>query len=221
MGGTMALLAPSLLSADLTDLTGALKAVSVEGVRMIHLDIMDGHFVPEITFGSGTVLWLKQKTKLELDCHLMVSNPEEQIPLFAKAGADWVTIHAECGHHLHRMLAYIHELGCKAGVSLNPATPLTNLAHILGDVDLVLLMSVNPGYGGQKFIPAVLPKIIKLRETINGAGLQTKIQVDGGVGPANIREIVNGGADIIVVGSAIFSSPDPSATAADLAKIIA
>jgi ribulose-phosphate 3-epimerase len=221
MGGFMALLAPSLLSADLTDLTGALKAVSVEGVRMIHLDIMDGHFVPEITFGSGTVLWLKQKTKLELDCHLMVSNPEEQIPLFAKAGADWVTIHAECGHHLHRMLAYIHELGCKAGVSLNPATPLTNLAHILGDVDLVLLMSVNPGYGGQKFIPAVLPKIIKLRETINGAGLQTKIQVDGGVGPANIREIVNGGADIIVVGSAIFSSPDPSATAADLAKIIA
>jgi len=217
----MAILAPSLLSADLANLADALKAVSVEGVSMIHLDIMDGHFVPEITFGSATVLWLKQKTKLELDCHLMVSNPEEQIPLFARAGADWITIHAECGPHLHRMLAYIHELGCKAGVSLNPATPLTNLAHILGDVDLVLLMAVNPGYGGQKFIPAVLPKIIKLRETIDGAGLKTRIQVDGGIGPANIREIVNAGADIIVAGSVIFSSPDPGATAADLAKIIA
>ncbi len=216
----MAILAPSLLSADLSNLAGALKEVSVEGVEMIHLDVMDGHFVPEITFGSSTVYWLRQKTKLELDCHLMVANPEEQIPLFAKAGADWITIHAECTYHLHRMLNYIHELGCKAGVSLNPATPLTNLAHILSDIDLVLLMSVNPGYGGQKFIPSVLPKVVKMRETIEAAGLDTKIQVDGGIDPANIREVVNAGTDIVVVGSAIFKSPDAGSTAADLAKII-
>jgi len=216
----MAQLAPSLLSADLSSLSGALKDVSVEGVSMIHLDIMDGHFVPEITFGSPVVYWLRQKTKLELDCHLMVANPEGQIPLFAKAGADWITIHAECGYHLHRMLKYVRELGVKAGISLNPATPLTNLAHILSDVDMVLLMAVNPGYGGQKFIPAVLPKIVKLRETIDTAGLKVKIQVDGGIGPTNIKEVVNAGADIVVVGSAIFKSPNPGSTASDLAKII-
>jgi len=201
--------APSILSADFSRLGEEIKAVEAAGADIIHVDVMDGHFVPNITIGPLIVEAARKATKLPLDVHLMITNPELYIGDFAKAGADYITVHAETAFHLHRLIQTIREhKGVKAAVALNPATPLTALDHILADLDMVLIMSVNPGFGGQAFIPSALQKIAALRKRIDEQGLKTEIEVDGGVKPANAAEIAKAGADILVAGSAVFGTKD-------------
>jgi ribulose-phosphate 3-epimerase len=204
-------IAPSILSADFARLGEEIKAVEAAGADLIHVDVMDGHFVPNITIGPLVVEACKRVTKLPLDVHLMIENPERYIADFAKAGADYLVVHAETGYHLHRLLQSIRELKVKAGVSLNPATPLEALDYVLGDLDMVLIMSVNPGFGGQAFIPSALEKIKRLRRTIDDRKLSVEIEVDGGVKPANGKEIADAGADILVAGSAVFGTKDYAA----------
>ena len=183
--------------------------MELAGADIIHVDVMDGHFVPNITIGPLIVEAARRSTKLPLDVHLMISNPELFISDFAKAGADYITVHVETAYHLNRLVQSIKEhSGVKASVSLNPATPLSSLDYILADVDMVLIMSVNPGFGGQAFIPSALDKIAKLRKRIDDLGLSVEIEVDGGVKPENVAAIINAGADILVAGSAIFSKKD-------------
>ncbi len=201
--------APSILSADFARLGDEIKAVEAAGADLIHVDVMDGHFVPNITIGPLIVAAARRATKLPLDVHLMITNPELYISEFAKAGADSITVHVETAHHLNRLIQSIKEhKGVKAGVSLNPATPLSSLDYVLADADLVLIMSVNPGFGGQAFIPSALDKIAKLRKRIDDSGLKTEIEVDGGVKPENAAAIVKAGADILVAGSAVFGAQD-------------
>ncbi len=205
-------IAPSILSADFSRLGEEIRAVEAAGADIIHVDVMDGHFVPNITIGPLIVEAARKATKLPLDVHLMITNPELYIADFAKAGADYLTVHAETAFHLHRLVQTIREhKGVKAAVALNPATPLEALDYILGDLDMVLIMSVNPGFGGQAFIPSALRKIAALRKRIDGLGLKTEIEVDGGVKPANGAEIANAGADILVAGSAVFGAKDYAA----------
>jgi ribulose-phosphate 3-epimerase len=204
--------APSILSADFSRLGDEIKAVEAAGAELIHVDVMDGHFVPNITIGPLIVRAARKATKLPLDVHLMITNPELYIADFAHAGADSITVHVETSDHLNRLVQSIKEhKGVNAGVSLNPATPLSSLDYILADADLVLIMSVNPGFGGQAFIPSALDKIAKLRKRIDELGLKTEIEVDGGVKPENAAEIINAGADILVAGSAIFGVKDYAA----------
>jgi len=200
--------APSILSADFSRLGEEIKAVEAAGADIIHVDVMDGHFVPNITIGPLVVEACRRVTKLPLDVHLMIENADRYIAEFARAGADYLVVHAETGYHLHRLVQSIKELKVKAGVSLNPATPLSVLDHILPDLDLVVIMSVNPGFGGQSFIPSALEKIRELRELITVLGLKTEIEVDGGVKPANAAEVAAAGADILVAGSAVFGAKD-------------
>jgi ribulose-phosphate 3-epimerase len=201
--------APSILSADFARLGDEIKAVEAAGADLIHVDVMDGHFVPNITIGPLIVAAARRATKLPLDVHLMITNPELYISEFAKAGADSITVHVETARHLNRLIQSIKEhKGVKAGVSLNPATPLSSLDYVLADADLVLIMSVNPGFGGQAFIPSALDKIAKLRKRIDDSGLKTEIEVDGGVKPENAAAIVKAGADILVAGSAVFGAQD-------------
>jgi len=201
--------APSLLSADFSRLGEEIKAVEVAGADIIHVDVMDGHFVPNITIGPLIVEAARRSTKLPLDVHLMITNPELYIADFAKAGADYITVHVETAFHLDRLVQSIREhKGVKAAVALNPATPLTSLDYVLSNVDMVLIMSVNPGFGGQAFIPSALDKITRLRKRIDDLGLKTEIEVDGGVKPANAAEIIRAGADILVAGSAVFGAKD-------------
>jgi ribulose-phosphate 3-epimerase len=201
--------APSILSADFSRLGEEIRAVEAAGADIIHVDVMDGHFVPNITIGPLVVEAARKATKLPLDVHLMITNPELYVADFARAGADYLTVHVETAYHLHRLVQSIREQkNVKAGVSLNPATPLTCLDHILGDLDLVLIMSVNPGFGGQAFIPSALDKIRQLRKRIDDGGLKTEIEVDGGVKPGNAAEIIAAGADILVAGSAVFGAKD-------------
>jgi ribulose-phosphate 3-epimerase len=201
--------APSILSADFSRLAEEIKAVEAAGADLIHVDVMDGHFVPNITIGPLVVAAARKVTKLPLDVHLMIENPEFYIRDFARAGADYITVHAEAACHLHRLIQNIREQnGVRAAVSLNPATPLESLEYVLGDLDMVLIMSVNPGFGGQTFIPAALGKIRRLREMISNRGLKTEIEVDGGVKPENAAEIAGAGADILVAGSAVFGAGD-------------
>ena len=204
--------APSILSADFSRLGDEIRAVDAAGADIIHVDVMDGHFVPNITIGPMIVRAAREVTKLPLDVHLMITNPELYIADFAKAGADYITVHVETAFHLNRLVQSIKEhKGIKAAVSLNPATSLSSLDYILEDLDMVLIMSVNPGFGGQAFIPSALDKIRTLRKLIDEQGLKTMIEVDGGVKPDNATEIIKAGADILVAGSAIFGMKDYAA----------
>ncbi len=205
-------IAPSILSADFARLGEEIRAIDVAGADYVHVDVMDGHFVPNITIGPLIVDAVRPVTELPLDVHLMIENPDQYIPDFARAGADIIVVHAEAVRHLHRTVQLIKSLGKKAGVSLNPATSLTTLDVILPDLDLVLLMTVNPGFGGQSFIRSCLPKITELRQRINALGLPIELEVDGGVKIDNIEEIAAAGADVFVAGSAVFGTDDYRAT---------
>ena len=205
-------IAPSILSADFSRLGDEIRAVEAAGADIIHVDVMDGHFVPNITIGPLIVEAARKSTKLPLDVHLMITNPELFIADFARAGADYITVHVETAHHLHRLVQSIKDhKNVKAGVVLNPATPLSSLDYVLGDVDMVLIMSVNPGFGGQAFIPSALEKIRQLRKRIDELGLKTEIEVDGGVKTNNAATIAAAGADILVAGSAVFGAKDYAA----------
>lgn len=215
----MALLAPSILSADLLQLQEQVRIVEENGADMLHLDIMDGHFVPNITFGPAIVRTLKQITKLPLDVHLMITNPSAYIPAFADAGADIITVHQEACLHLDRVLNQVREKHCRPGVSINPATSVSSLLPILGIVDIVLIMSVNPGFGGQEFIPYTMHKISELRDIKIRQKQTFMIEVDGGVNARNARNIVSAGADILVAGQAVFGQDNIASACQTLKKI--
>lgn len=204
----MALIAPSILSADFLRLGDEIRAAEQAGADMIHVDVMDGMFVPNITIGPLVVEAARRATKLPLDVHLMIERPERYVADFIKAGADFLVVHAEATPHVHRAVQSIKELGAKAGVSLNPSTPVEAIENVMADVDLVLVMSVNPGFGGQSFIPASLAKIARIRRMIAETGRQIYLEVDGGVKPGNAAEVVAAGADALVMGSAFYSAPD-------------
>lgn len=199
-------LAPSVLSADFSRLSESCKEVEKAGCEYLHLDVMDGHFVPNITFGAPIIKSIRKDINMVFDAHLMIQDPDKFIPDLVKAGCDIITVHQEACIHLHRTIQNIKSHGIKAGVVLNPATPVDTIRHILGDIDIVLLMSVNPGFGGQKFIPEVLNKVSELRKMIDERGLSVEIEVDGGVKAGNIKQLVEAGADVLVAGSAIFDS---------------
>lgn len=201
-------IAPSILSADFANLERDIRIVEKAGADWLHVDVMDGHFVPNITIGPPVVKSLRGKSRLVFDVHLMIEKPELYIKEFAASGADIITVHAEATNHLHRLIQLIKGEGKKAGVALNPSTPVNVLEHVLEDVDMVLIMSVNPGFGGQKFIKACYEKLSRVRALIDGKGLDIDLQVDGGVGPDNIEKVVESGANSIVAGSAIFMSGD-------------
>jgi ribulose-phosphate 3-epimerase len=209
-------IAPSILSADFSRLGDEIRAVEAGGADYIHVDVMDGHFVPNITIGPLVVEAARKVTALPLDVHLMIADPDRYIPDFAAAGADIIVFHAEATFHVHRTIQLIKSLGKKAGISLNPATPLHCLDYVLEDLDLVLLMTVNPGFGGQSFVEACLPKIHALRGMLDKRGLDSELEVDGGVKISNIERISHAGADVFVAGSAVFGSPDYAATIAEM-----
>lgn len=204
-------LAPSILAADLVDLAGALRHCEAGGADLVHFDVMDGHFVPNLTFGIPVLRALAARTKLPIDVQLMVREPERLLDAYLAAGAGWVSVHWEATTHLDRILAQIRAGGARAGVVLNPATPVELLTDTLAQVDFVLLMSVNPGFSGQKFLPYVLAKARLLREKIRERGLDVAIEMDGGIGPENIRQVVAAGVDVCVVGAAAFEGGDPAA----------
>jgi ribulose-phosphate 3-epimerase len=199
-------IAPSILSADFAHLAREIEKVEIAGADVLHLDIMDGHFVPNLTIGPPVVASIRKITRLPLDAHLMIENPERYLDEFLRAGVNWISVHVEADIHLDRTLNYIRENGLKAGVAINPATPLNTLEEILPLADYVLIMTVNPGFGGQRFIPSTLKKIRKLRECIDVNRYDTRIEVDGGIGSGNLQDVLTAGAEIVVVGSAIFCS---------------
>lgn len=202
------LIAPSILSADFARLGDEVTALEKAGADWAHVDVMDGRFVPNMTIGPLVVKALKRVTKLPLDVHLMIVEPERYVTDFADAGADVITVHAEACHHLHRVLQQIRALGKKAGVSLNPSTPEEVVRYVLELTDLILVMSVNPGFGGQDFIPEVLPKIARLRSMIDASGRAIHLEVDGGIKPGTARQVIEAGADVLVAGSAVFNAKD-------------
>lgn len=214
------MIAPSILSADFARLGEEITAVAAAGADIIHIDVMDGHFVPNITIGPLVVAAVRRITDLPLDVHLMIENADRYLEDFATAGADWITVHVETGHHLHRTIHRIKDLGKKAGAVLNPATPLTSLEQILPDLDLVMLMTVNPGFGGQSFIPDSLAKIRALKKMIDTRGLAVGIEVDGGVSPKTIAAIAEAGANIFVAGSAVFGQEDYAGVIEDLKRTV-
>lgn len=210
----MILYAPSILSADFARLGEQVQAVEAAGADRLHVDVMDGHFVPNLTIGPLVVRSLRPVTRLPLFVHLMIEHPERFLEPFAKAGADAILVHVEACLHLHRVIAEIHELGCRAGIALNPATPLETLEEILPDLDEVLVMSVDPGFGGQAFIPRSLDKIARLRRLLDGRGLaRIDISVDGGIDPVTAPQVVQAGANVLVAGAAIFETPEGPAEA--------
>lgn len=213
-------LAPSVLSADFARLLESCKKVETAGCEYLHLDVMDGHFVPNITFGAPIIKSLRKDLNMVFDAHLMISDPDKFLPDLVAAGCDIITVHYETCTHLHRTIQNIKSHGIKAGVVLNPATPVCMIKHVLGDLDMVLLMSVNPGFGGQKFIPEVLDKVKELRKMIDDKGLDIEIEVDGGVTSENIKALVDAGADVLVAGSAIFGKEDIDKAVMDLRRSV-
>jgi ribulose-phosphate 3-epimerase len=211
-------LAPSILSADFARLAEEVRAASEGGGSVIHVDIMDGHFVPNLTIGPPVVRSLRKATKLPLDCHLMIENPDQFIPDFAEAGADWISVHQEACRHLNSTLHLIKSHDCLAGVVINPATPVDTLVEVLEIVDYVLVMSVNPGFGGQKFIPSTLHKLRRLAEIRSQQGLNFRIEVDGGISLHTAADVVRAGAEILVAGNAVFGGGDPRKNAQALLK---
>lgn len=204
----MVKVAPSILSADFSRLAEEIKKVEHAGADMIHIDIMDGHFVPNLTFGAPVVAAIRKVTKLPFDVHLMVNNPQDLVGPFVNAGADIITIHAETTPHLHRLLQAVKNHGIKAGVSLNPSTPLCFVSEVLSYADMVLLMSVNPGFGGQKFIPETIDKIKRLKRMITTRNLTVDIEIDGGINKQTATDTIAAGANILVAGSAIYGASD-------------
>ena len=202
-------IAPSILSADFTALGDAVATVERGGADLIHVDVMDGHFVPNLTIGPPVVKSLKRVARVPLDVHLMITDPDRFIGPFAEAGADMISVHVEVLPHLHRTIGAIKQLGVKAGVVLNPATPVIAIKEIAGDVDFVLVMSVNPGFGGQTFIPRSESKVAEVRAVLDAAGSAAPIEIDGGIDVATVGRVVKAGARILVAGSAIFHTPDP------------
>jgi ribulose-phosphate 3-epimerase len=213
----MTKVAPSILSADFAKLAAEIKEVENGGADWIHVDVMDGHFVPNITIGPLIVQAIRPHTSLPLDVHLMIENPDLYIPAFAESGADWISVHVEACTHLHRTVQLIKQSGAKAGVVLNPATPLSTIEYILDDVDLVLLMTVNPGFGGQKFISQVIPKIKALKEILVVRGLEhVEIEIDGGVNPDTAKEVIAAGATVLVAGNAVYGRANRAQAIADI-----
>lgn len=204
-------IAPSILSADFANLGRDVKRVDDSGAEYIHIDVMDGSFVPNITIGSGVVKCLRKITDKVFDVHLMVNHPENQIDAFAAAGADIITFHIEAAVHAHRTIQAIHALGKKAGVSLNPSTSLSSIEEIINDVDLILIMTVNPGYGGQKFIPSMIDKIKRLRKMIDEEKSHAEIEIDGGINPDTAKLVIDAGADVLVAGSYVYGAADITA----------
>ncbi|NLN41140.1 MAG: ribulose-phosphate 3-epimerase [Clostridiales bacterium] len=211
-------IAPSILSADFSRLGEQVEMLDQGGADYIHIDIMDGHFVPNLTFGPIVVKAIRDRTQLPFDVHLMMTNPMDYIDEFIDAGADIITVHAEVLPHLHRAIQQIKQKGVKASVSLNPSTPLDVLDYVLEDLDMVLLMTVNPGFGGQEFIPAIIGKIKELRRKIDSMNLNVDIQVDGGISFDNIKEVAKAGANVFVAGSAVFNAPNPKKMIKDMKK---
>ena len=204
-------IAPSILSADFAHLADEMKKVTDAGAEYIHIDVMDGTFVPNITLGSPVVKSLRKASNAVFDVHLMTEHPETQIAAFAEAGADIITFHIEAARHAHRIVQQIKAAGCKAGIALNPATPLVMLEELLGDIDMALLMTVNPGYGGQKFIQSMLEKIESLRHTVEDNGFEVDIEVDGGINAETAKLVVEAGANVLVAGSAVYGAADAAA----------
>jgi ribulose-phosphate 3-epimerase len=211
-------LAPSILSADFARLAEQVHAAEQGGAKLLHVDVMDGHFVPNLTVGPPVVASLRKATSLPLDVHLMIEDPDRYIPAFAEAGADWISVHQEACRHLHRTLQLIRSHGARVGVVVNPATPIETLSEVLELVDYVLLMSVNPGFGGQKFIPAVLRKMPWLAEMRSTRRLNFRVEIDGGVAVDTVGDIVRAGVEILVAGNAVFGKGDPAENARRLLK---
>jgi ribulose-phosphate 3-epimerase len=199
-------IAPSILSADFGNLANAVKEAEAAGADLIHIDVMDGRFVPNITIGPDVIQSIRKVTELPFDVHLMISEPEKYIPKFLKAGSDIITVHVEATNHLHRAIQEIKEKGIQAGVALNPSTPISSAENVLGDIDMIVIMTVNPGFSGQKFIKTLLPKIKHTRDIIEKEGLDLDLEVDGGIKPENAKLVVDAGAHIMVAGSAVFNS---------------
>lgn len=213
-------IAPSILAADFTRLGEQIAAVERGGAAYIHVDVMDGHFVPNISVGPFIVEAVRRITALPIDCHLMIEDPDKYIGEFARAGASMISVHPEATYHLHRTIGYIHQMGCRAGVVLNPATPLAAIEEVVRDVDYVLLMSVNPGFGGQRFIMSALDKLRRLRGLLQLHGSQAQIEIDGGITADNAAEVVKAGAEILVAGSAIFGTEDPAQAVQQMLQVV-